>query len=486
MTTVSSTQLISLLLNAGGGMDAPALTLDLELSAGESGRALTDGFPAELMEALTAEDGGAEFLQLMQQKLASSEAPSEPDLQLDDSEIFPIFNDLESSEPSVDDVAQQTPDRAVSVSGSPVEPLEAGVADVPPQALAAPVSMPIEVETRPLPRALDGMPREIHPLPRVQVAAEGGKAVVQEDSAEGEALPPGWQTASAGKPPAVHNAVIDPEPPLPAAETGRNEPVLPAAMASRKPAGSVFHEPAHTVEGEVPGATGTGTAENKGGADAPGRLKQELAEEPAAFREAVAARPNDAVRHEAAPQRTDVPLPPSAAMPRPAEGGDRGMNELPPELRQMTLSPRAGEQAWGREMGERVGFLLHNNLKQAEIRLDPPHLGKLEIQLQVQDDKAVVNIHAQTTQTRDLIDGSLMRLRDALQDAGYNQVDVQVSQRDASTGQQDSGQQGGGHGGSGEGDAVVPSASEAAVQAAATRRHIELTARMLGGIDTFA
>jgi len=70
-------------------------------------------------------------------------------------------------------------------------------------------------------------------------------------------------------------------------------------------------------------------------------------------------------------QRNDTTLPKadtalaSASIPRPAVADNPGMNELPPEMKDLQLSPRAGHAAWGREMGERIGFLLHNKSRQA-------------------------------------------------------------------------------------------------------------------------
>ncbi len=189
----------------------------------------------------------------------------------------------------------------------------------------------------------------------------------------------------------------------------------------------------------------------------------------------------DTPRSDASPPRADTAVA-LASGPPPVIADKPGMNELPPEMRDLQLSPHAGHAAWGREMGERIGFLLHNNQRQAEIRLDPPHLGKLEIQLQVQDDKAMVQIHTHTAQTRDLIDASLLRLRDALQDAGYSQVDVQVSQREPSMGQGGAGADGGMPGHT-PGDGL---AEAEALPGGMSRREIELTARLQGRIDYFA
>ncbi len=109
---------------------------------------------------------------------------------------------------------------------------------------------------------------------------------------------------------------------------------------------------------------------------------------------------------------------------------------LPPHLQAISVSNSANNQQWGDALGERVSFLINQKLNSAEIRIDPPHLGKLDIQIHIKDDTAQVVIHTQHAQTRDLVENSSLRLREILQDAGYSSVDVNVSHRDSSSQQQ--------------------------------------------------
>ncbi len=90
---------------------------------------------------------------------------------------------------------------------------------------------------------------------------------------------------------------------------------------------------------------------------------------------------------------------------------------------------------WGSALGERISFMINQHLNSAEIRMDPPQLGKLDIQIQVKDDAATIVIHTQHSQTRDLVDAASVRLREYLQEAGYQSVDVDVSHRESSSGQ---------------------------------------------------
>jgi len=115
--------------------------------------------------------------------------------------------------------------------------------------------------------------------------------------------------------------------------------------------------------------------------------------------------------------------------------------QLPSALQTLQLAPQATASQWGDALGEKVSLLLSNKLNSVEIRLDPPHLGKLDIQIQLKDDSATITIHTQHAQTRDLIDSASARLREFLQEAGYNSVDVDVSHREQSMAQDDMSEQ---------------------------------------------
>jgi flagellar hook-length control protein FliK len=116
-------------------------------------------------------------------------------------------------------------------------------------------------------------------------------------------------------------------------------------------------------------------------------------------------------------------------VPNPAQPPTQAQM-LPPALQTIALQPGTQASEWGNAISERVAFLINSKLNRAEIRIDPPHLGKLDIQIQIKDDSAVVMIQTQHAQTRDLIDSASMRLRDFLQEAGYSSVDVNVSHRE--------------------------------------------------------
>ena len=54
-------------------------------------------------------------------------------------------------------------------------------------------------------------------------------------------------------------------------------------------------------------------------------------------------------------------------------------------------------------------------------------LGKLEVSIQVRDDITSITINTQHAQTREMIENASFRLRDHLQEAGFQNVNVDVS-----------------------------------------------------------
>jgi flagellar hook-length control protein FliK len=108
------------------------------------------------------------------------------------------------------------------------------------------------------------------------------------------------------------------------------------------------------------------------------------------------------------------------------------------EIVQYQLSMRqAGEplqntqelaQRFAPVMRQQLLTMVNNGVHHAEIRLDPPELGAMTVKLQVQGDHTQVQFHVTQPQTRDLLEHSMPRLRELLQQQGMQLADGQVSQ----------------------------------------------------------
>ncbi|QDE30302.1 flagellar hook-length control protein FliK [Shewanella polaris] len=80
---------------------------------------------------------------------------------------------------------------------------------------------------------------------------------------------------------------------------------------------------------------------------------------------------------------------------------------------------------------EQLRFQIDQHIKHAEIRLDPPELGKLELNIRLDGDKLHVQMHAANPATRDALLSGLERLRADLAQEYGGTLDVDVSSGDS-------------------------------------------------------
>ncbi|CAD5108360.1 flagellar hook-length control protein FliK [Zestomonas carbonaria] len=95
---------------------------------------------------------------------------------------------------------------------------------------------------------------------------------------------------------------------------------------------------------------------------------------------------------------------------------------------------------------DKVMWLSSQNLKSAEIQLDPAELGRLEVRIQMVHDQAQVSFASANAGVRDALEGQMHRLREMFAQQGMNMLDVNVSDQSLSRGWQGQGE--GGRGGS--------------------------------------
>lgn len=91
------------------------------------------------------------------------------------------------------------------------------------------------------------------------------------------------------------------------------------------------------------------------------------------------------------------------------------------------------------ELGHRLVWMTKNNVSFAEIRMNPPQLGPIEIRVSVSHDQASVWMNAHHGVTRDALEQAIPRLREMLQDAGLTLSDTNISSNSNSSQQQGKG-----------------------------------------------
>jgi flagellar hook-length control protein FliK len=143
---------------------------------------------------------------------------------------------------------------------------------------------------------------------------------------------------------------------------------------------------------------------------------------------------------------------------------------------QLTVATPAGQSAWADEVGSRVLWMVGRAESKAELVLTPPHLGKVEVSINLNGDQTTAQFVAATQSARDALEQAMPKLREILAQSGISlgQANVSTSGEQQASGD-DRGQRGG-RGGIGQND------MDAGGAAPATRwvRQIE------GLVDTFA
>lgn len=134
--------------------------------------------------------------------------------------------------------------------------------------------------------------------------------------------------------------------------------------------------------------------------------------------------------------------------------------QLQPSERQFVVQPEVrvpvGQPQWGRAVGERILWLANQNITSAELRLDPPDLGPVQVRVVVQNDQVNVTFTSNQVAVREALDLNAQRLRDMFTEQGLDLVDVNVS--DQSDGGGFGEQQREGRGGSGQSEEEVADA----------------------------
>lgn len=137
------------------------------------------------------------------------------------------------------------------------------------------------------------------------------------------------------------------------------------------------------------------------------------------------------------------------------------------------------QNGWTEEVVNRVMYLSSNNLKAADIQLQPAELGRLDIRVNmVPDQQTQVTFMSAHPSVREALDSQMHRLRDMFNQQGMGQVDVNVS--DQNRGWQGQGQEQAQQGQGGRTSAAggrLDSAEEeltptAVAEAAATATHV--------------
>lgn len=96
-----------------------------------------------------------------------------------------------------------------------------------------------------------------------------------------------------------------------------------------------------------------------------------------------------------------------------------------------SLQQPVADPQFGAELGQRLLWMNDKGIGRAELRLNPPELGPVEVRIAVTNDDARVAFHVQHGATRDALEQALPRLREMFASQGLNLSDANVSEQSA-------------------------------------------------------
>lgn len=95
----------------------------------------------------------------------------------------------------------------------------------------------------------------------------------------------------------------------------------------------------------------------------------------------------------------------------------------------LSVASPVGQGSWSQDMGQRVTWLANQEIREAQIQLNPRHLGPVEVRIAFgQEQQLNVSFVAHHPQAREALDAMLPRLREMFDSQGLNLANVNVSQ----------------------------------------------------------
>ncbi|NND61483.1 MAG: flagellar hook-length control protein FliK [Gammaproteobacteria bacterium] len=94
-----------------------------------------------------------------------------------------------------------------------------------------------------------------------------------------------------------------------------------------------------------------------------------------------------------------------------------------------TLQQPVADPQWGSELGQRLLLMNDKGIGRAELRMNPPELGPVEVRISVANDDARVAFQVQHGATREALEQAMPRLREMFASQGLNLSDANVSEQ---------------------------------------------------------
>jgi flagellar hook-length control protein FliK len=94
---------------------------------------------------------------------------------------------------------------------------------------------------------------------------------------------------------------------------------------------------------------------------------------------------------------------------------------------QLSIGERFGQPAWAQGMSKQITWMASQNINSAEIRLNPAHLGPIEVRIDIRDEAINVALSSRHAVVREAMETALPRLREMFDNNGMSLADADIS-----------------------------------------------------------
>jgi len=113
----------------------------------------------------------------------------------------------------------------------------------------------------------------------------------------------------------------------------------------------------------------------------------------------------------------------------PSAGNNASYTQLMTQSMPSPVTQNIHKPEWGNAIGQRITWMIGNNLQGAQLRISPAHLGPVDIKLSIESGVAQVSFVSNHQVVRDALEQAVPRLRDMLENQNLELGDVDISDR---------------------------------------------------------
>ncbi len=150
---------------------------------------------------------------------------------------------------------------------------------------------------------------------------------------------------------------------------------------------------------------------------------------------------------------------------------------LQPAIPQAGITEAFGRPAWSQGMGKQILMMVNQNISSAEIRLNPAHLGPIEVLIDMSEEQVSVSMSSRHAMVRDAMEQALPKLREMLEQNGFSLADADISKHSFSEQREQNAQ--------GSKSDITASAADQPVSAEISEQVVTHTATLPGMVDYY-